>query len=83
MERITGILAGTSNDVAGDIGEFRTLELQMDCIDESSNTTAYLDPVRAGEAVALAQRGTGNPPRLFHCWWLATLHSADSRHFYR
>ena len=42
MERITGILAGTSNDVGGDLGGIGTLEPQMDCIDESSNTTTYL-----------------------------------------
>jgi len=42
MEQITGDLAGTSGDVAGDLGGFGTLEPQMDCIDESSNTTTYL-----------------------------------------
>lgn len=42
MERITGTLAGTSNDIAGDIAGFSTFEPQMDCIDESSNTTTYL-----------------------------------------
>lgn len=42
MERIAGVLAGTSNDIAGDLASFGTLEPQMDCIDESSNTTTYL-----------------------------------------
>lgn len=42
MERITGVLAGTAGDRAGDLASFGTLEPQMDCIDESSNTTTYL-----------------------------------------
>jgi hypothetical protein len=42
MEQITGELAGTSGDIAGDLASFGTLEPQMDCIDESSNTTTYL-----------------------------------------
>ncbi|MGB5570048.1 MAG: hypothetical protein WBM81_12170 [Sedimenticolaceae bacterium] len=42
MERITGELAGTSGDIAGDLASFGTLDPQMDCIDESSNTTTYL-----------------------------------------
>jgi len=42
MERIAGVLAGTSHDIAGDLASFGTLEPQMDCIDESSNTTTYL-----------------------------------------
>jgi len=42
MERITGVLAGTANDIAGDLASFGTLEPQMDCIDESANTTTYL-----------------------------------------
>ena len=42
MERIAGALAGTSGDLAGDLGGFSTLEPQMDCVDESSNTTTYL-----------------------------------------
>lgn len=42
MERVTGELAGTSGDIAGDLGSFGTLDPQMDCIDESANTTTYL-----------------------------------------
>ena len=42
MERITGTLAGTSGDIGGDIGGIGTWDAQMDCIDESSNTTTYL-----------------------------------------
>ena len=42
MERIAGVLAGTSGDLAGDLGGFSTLQPQMDCVDESSNTTTYL-----------------------------------------
>lgn len=42
METITGDLAGTSGDIAGDLASFGTLDPQMDCIDESSNTTTYL-----------------------------------------
>ncbi len=42
MEHVTGELAGTSGDIAGDLGSFGTLEPQMDCIDESANTTTYL-----------------------------------------
>ena len=42
MERVAGALAGTSGDLAGDLGGFSTLESQMDCVDESSNTTTYL-----------------------------------------
>jgi len=41
-ERITGTLAGTSHDIGGDLAGFSTFEPQMDCIDESSNTTTYL-----------------------------------------
>lgn len=42
MEKVTGELAGTSGDIAGDLASFGTLDPQMDCIDESSNTTTYL-----------------------------------------
>ncbi len=42
MERIAGDLAGTAGDIAGDLASFGTLAPQMDCIDESSNTTTYL-----------------------------------------
>lgn len=42
MERITGGLAGTAGDIGGDLGGIGTLDPQMDCIDESSNTTTYL-----------------------------------------
>lgn len=42
MEQVTGILAGTQGDIAGDLASFGTLDPQMDCIDESSNTTTYL-----------------------------------------
>lgn len=42
MERIAGELAGTAHDRAGDLASFGTLKPQMDCIDESSNTTTYL-----------------------------------------
>ena len=42
MERVTGALAGTSGDIGGDLGGFGTLAPQMDCIDESANTTTYL-----------------------------------------
>lgn len=42
MERVTGQLAGTSGDRGGDLRAFGTLEPQMDCIDESANTTTYL-----------------------------------------
>ena len=42
MERINGKLANTAGDIGGDIGGFGTLAPQMDCIDESSNTTTYL-----------------------------------------
>jgi hypothetical protein len=42
MEQIAGELAGTAHDRAGDLASFGTLEPQMDCIDESSNTTTYL-----------------------------------------
>jgi hypothetical protein len=42
MESITGDLAGTSGDLAGNLASIGTLEPQMDCIDESSNTTTYL-----------------------------------------
>ena len=42
MERISGDLAGTAGDIAGDLASFGTLDPQMDCIDESSNTTTYL-----------------------------------------
>jgi hypothetical protein len=41
-ERITGILAGTSYDRAGDLAAFGTFKPQLDCIDESANTTTYL-----------------------------------------
>ena len=42
MEQITGVLAGTAGDRAGDLNAFGTLAPQMDCIDESANTTTYL-----------------------------------------
>ncbi|MCB1785881.1 MAG: hypothetical protein H6953_11275 [Chromatiaceae bacterium] len=42
MERVVGELAGTSGDRAGDLSGFGTLQPQMDCVDESSNTTTYL-----------------------------------------
>ena len=42
MERVIGRLAGTSGDRAGDIAGITTLQPQMDCVDESANTTAYL-----------------------------------------
>lgn len=42
MERVTGVLAGTSGDRAGDLQGFGTIAPQMDCIDESANTTTYL-----------------------------------------
>ena len=42
MERVIGRLAGTSGDRGGDIAGITTLQPQMDCVDESFNTTAYL-----------------------------------------
>lgn len=42
MEHVTGGLAGTADDRAGDLSGFGNLRPQMDCIDESSNTTTYL-----------------------------------------
>jgi len=42
MEQLVGELAGTSGDRAGDLAGFGTLEPQMDCVDESANTTTYL-----------------------------------------
>lgn len=42
MERIAGRLAGTFDDRAGDLSGFGNLNPQLDCIDESSNTTTYL-----------------------------------------
>lgn len=42
MERIAGELVGTSNDRAGDMKGIGTLDPQLDCIDESTNTTVYL-----------------------------------------
>ena len=42
MERITGELAGTSGDRSGDLAGIGTLSPQLDCIDESTNTTVYL-----------------------------------------
>lgn len=42
MERITGVLAGTAGDRGGNLAGLVTSEPQMDCIDESSNTTTYL-----------------------------------------
>ena len=42
MERVAGRLADTADDRAGDIGGFGVLRPQLDCVDESSNTTTYL-----------------------------------------
>jgi len=42
MERITGVLAGTASDRGGNLAGLITSGPQMDCIDESSNTTTYL-----------------------------------------
>ncbi|HOP14996.1 MAG: hypothetical protein KDI22_13280 [Gammaproteobacteria bacterium] len=42
MENVAGRLAGTADDRAGDISGFGVLRPQLDCIDESSNTTTYL-----------------------------------------
>lgn len=40
MEKITGAMAGTSNDLGENAGG--AAEGQMDCIDESTNTTTYI-----------------------------------------
>ena len=42
LEQVTGVLAGTAGDRGGDLSGLGTLDPQMDCIDESSNTTTYL-----------------------------------------
>jgi len=42
MEQITGVLAGTASDRGGNLVGLATPGPQMDCIDESSNTTTYL-----------------------------------------
>ena len=42
MEHIAGELVGTANDRAGDMKGIGTLAPQLDCIDESTNTTVYL-----------------------------------------
>ncbi|MCG6966231.1 MAG: hypothetical protein LJE59_06955 [Chromatiaceae bacterium] len=42
MERVAGLLAGTSGDRGGDLAGLTTLSAQMDCVDEASNTTTYL-----------------------------------------
>lgn len=47
MEKIVGGLTGTEEDVRGTFR--KTGRLQLDCVDESTNTTAYL--------IAFAERG--------------------------
>jgi len=42
MEQITGRLAGTASDLGGNLAGLAASGPQMDCIDESSNTTTYL-----------------------------------------
>lgn len=42
FERVVGRLAGTADDRGGDLATFRTLRPQLDCVDESINTTTYL-----------------------------------------
>ncbi len=42
MEQISGELVGTAHDRAGDLAGIGTLAPQLDCIDESTNTTVYL-----------------------------------------
>ena len=42
MELITGELVGTSGDRSGNLAGTSTLAPQLDCIDESTNTTVYL-----------------------------------------
>ncbi len=42
MEIVIGRIVGTSGDRAGDLAGITTLQPQMDCVDESTNTTTYL-----------------------------------------
>ncbi len=42
LEKKTGELAGTSQDIGGNYDPLRDYPRQMDCIDESTNTTNYL-----------------------------------------
>jgi hypothetical protein len=42
LEEIVGEIAGTSQDIGGNYDPNREYPRQMDCIDESTNTTRYL-----------------------------------------
>jgi len=42
LERLVGPLTDTADDRAGDLNGFTAAGSQMDCVDESTNTTTYL-----------------------------------------
>ena len=78
MERISGELAGTHLDRAGNYQGFN-LERQMDCIDESTNTFQYL---QALEQMNLLKWHRVDPKQRRIVWfathWTATISEIDT-----
>ena len=60
-----GRLADTADDRAGDIGVSVCLRPQLDCVDESSNTTTYLSLFGAGWPAQMLMYATDRAPGLF------------------
>lgn len=57
IERLVGPLTDTAHDKAGDLNGFGAPGSQMDCIDESTNTTTYLRMLQAEGLLAFHRAG--------------------------
>lgn len=57
LERLVGPLTDTADDRAGDLNGFAASGSQMDCVDESTNTTTYLRMLEGDGLLAFHRAG--------------------------